>query len=258
MSTKVKRINLTFNPVLQTHWIYKEFFRNYNENEKLLDNNDMLIVHTIYKHNKFLTDEDVWRLENEDNKYFRDVYTYGLWGVLGHLIFNNYKIMDLSYKKEYFQEIICGLDFGSTDPNAYIKTHFEEVSNTLYIFDAWDASQLTNDQIVNMIKKTYNNEVINADCAEPKTIQYLKSKGLYIYTCSKYKGSVMDTYKWLLNVKIIIDKNSNGVINEFKTHKWKTATDGTSIPIPEDKNNHYIDAIRYAIQNYMYYVDPIS
>ena len=50
----------------------------------------------ICKDNEFLTAEDHERLENEKDEYYYNVYTLGNWGVLGDVIFKNWKLADLS------------------------------------------------------------------------------------------------------------------------------------------------------------------
>ena len=54
-----KRIIFSFNPILQTHWIYQEFFWNWDDSKNLYKSDDLLILKTTYKDNKFLTDEDI-------------------------------------------------------------------------------------------------------------------------------------------------------------------------------------------------------
>lgn len=72
-----KRITFSFNPVLQTHWIYKEFFGKWDDSKNIYREKDLLIRKTTYKDNKFLTDDDITALENEPDKYFYEVYTLG-------------------------------------------------------------------------------------------------------------------------------------------------------------------------------------
>ena len=43
---------------------------------------ELTILKTWYIHNRFLTAGDIEDLENEKDEYFKEVYTYGNWGVL--------------------------------------------------------------------------------------------------------------------------------------------------------------------------------
>ena len=51
-----KRINLLFNPILQSHWIYKEYFNsiNWTDKQKEYKSDELLILKTTYKDNRFL------------------------------------------------------------------------------------------------------------------------------------------------------------------------------------------------------------
>ena len=37
------------------------------------------------------------------------------------------------------------------------------------------------------------------------------------------------------------------MINELSQYKWKEDKDGSTVPIPVDRNNHLIDAMRYCL-----------
>lgn len=69
------QITLTFNPVDEQHWLKKHFFDR--------EHDDATIIHSTYKDNPYLTDEDRQQIENislYDNNQYR-VYALGEWGV---------------------------------------------------------------------------------------------------------------------------------------------------------------------------------
>ena len=72
-----KRVIFSFNPILQTHWIYKEFFGGWDDSKRLYRDEDLVILKTTYVDNLFLSPDDVKSLENETDKYFYNVYTLG-------------------------------------------------------------------------------------------------------------------------------------------------------------------------------------
>lgn len=76
-STHSKHIYMAFNPILKSHWIYKEFFGGWEDNKTVYEDTDKLIVKTTYKDNMFLTGEDRRLLEDETDPYFYSVYTLG-------------------------------------------------------------------------------------------------------------------------------------------------------------------------------------
>ena len=99
-----KRMTLSFNPILQTHWIYEEHFKSiaWADEQTEYGTGDLSILKTTYKDNRFLTTQDIHDLENEQDKYYRDVYTLGNWGVLGNVIFTNWEVRDLSGMLDQF------------------------------------------------------------------------------------------------------------------------------------------------------------
>ena len=69
----VKRMTLSFNPIHKTHWLYREFFKAFDESKNLFSSPDLLILKTTYHDNAFLTEDDRNALENERDPYFRAV-----------------------------------------------------------------------------------------------------------------------------------------------------------------------------------------
>ena len=76
-----KRLVLLFNPILQSHWIYEEYFSKvaWADDQTEYQGADLSILKTTYRDNKFLTLDDVRDLENETDPYYRAVYTQGKW-----------------------------------------------------------------------------------------------------------------------------------------------------------------------------------
>lgn len=58
-----KRLTLSFNPILQEHWIYKEYFTIWEDNKQYVEKDNLSILKTTYKDNKFLTEDDIAALD---------------------------------------------------------------------------------------------------------------------------------------------------------------------------------------------------
>ena len=287
----VKRLTLSFNPILQTHWIYQEYFSTiaWADDQKEYHSDDILILKTTYKDNKFLTKQDVERLEKEKDSYYYQVYTLGNWGVLGDVIFTNWKVMDLTEMRNQFTNLHHGLDFGfSQDPAAVPFTHYDAKNKTIYIYDELYERGLTNDVLASELKhktcdkyvaidKSDNKEVfipkevyiekhdyvlehcinirpvpnqyIVCDSAEPKSIQELVNEGILARSAVKGKDSINFGIQWLQQQTIIIDSHCINAKNEISTYHWKKDKDGNAIRQPCDKNNHLIDGLRYAYED---------
>jgi phage terminase large subunit len=67
----------------------------------------------------------------------------------------------------------------------------------------------------------------------------------------KGKDSINFGVQWLQGIEIIIDVKCINSKREFSTYHWKKDKDGNSLRIPVDKDNHLIDACRYALEDDM-------
>ena len=252
-----KRLTLSFNPILQSHWIYDEFFSavEWTNDQTTYISPDQSILKTTYKDNRFLTEQDKLDLESETDRYFREVYTLGHWGVLGHVIFTNWRTEDLSEMRDQFTNLRAGLDFGfSTNPAAIGISHYDKMRKTIYVYDEFYETGQTNDLLADQIKRMIGNERIICDSAEPKSIKELQNHGVNAVGARKGKDSITHGVQWLQQQTIIVDKSCVNMRNELQQYKWKEGADGRPVspPKPVDANNHLIDGgLRYAYEDDM-------
>ena len=93
------------------------------------------------------------------------------------------------------------------------------------------------------------NHLIRGDCARPETIAFLNRRGFRIEGVKKWSGSVEDGVEFIRSFdEIVIHDRCKGTQKEARTYSYKMNRGGDILPLIEDKNNHYIDAIRYALQ----------
>lgn len=244
-----KHIFMAFNPILKTHWIYKDFFGQWEDNKTVYEDEDKLIVKTTYKDNIFLTADDRKLLEDETDPYFYNVYSLGNWGVLGHVIFRNWHVEDLSQQIPQFDNIYCGMDFGySSDPNALIKIHIDKARKKIYVFDEWYQAGMSDDELVRVSKEMFEKKYVICDSAEPKTIDYLAVHGINAVSAVKGADSINRGIRWLQSYEIIIDVKCQNFKNEMEQYHWQEDKNGIAMAKPVDANNHLIDAIRYATE----------
>jgi phage terminase large subunit len=250
-----KRLVFLFNPILQTNWIYQTYFAPiaWADDQREYRSEDLSILKTTYLDNRFLTDQDRKRLEAEKDSYYYDVYTLGKWGVLGDVIFKNIKIEDLSQMHDQFTNNRAGLDFGfSSDPAAMPVIHFDRKKNEIYLYQELYERGLTNQQLAPLVVDMIGNNPLKCDSAEPKSVQELRDKGVQAYSAHKGKDSVNFGIQWLQSLNAIhIDSGCINSRREFTTYHWKQDKDGNAMRIPTDKDNHIIDATRYALEDDM-------
>lgn len=167
------------------------------------------------------------------------------------------------------QYIYAGVDFGfSIDPAVFIRVAYDSKHDTVYLLDEIYKKGLSNKQLAEAIKaKGYEDtgqyqtsyfmgygevfkekQTIVCDSAEPKSINDLRGEGLKVIACQKYPGSVLYGIKWLQNRRIVIDPaRTPNAHREFISYEYMTTKDGEFLADVPDKDNHAIDATRYAL-----------
>lgn len=249
-SKHTKRLILSFNPIYKEHWIFKEFFGSWVDGKTWYEDEGMSILKTTYRDNKFLPEEDRKALENETDPYYKDVYSDGNWGVLGDVIFKNWRVEDLSELKKTADKSLYGLDFGfSTDPAAGVKLVYQKAKKQIYILDELYERGLTNSQLAQILLPWCNGLPIVCDSAEPKSIKELQNYHIRAMSAKKGPDSLGHGIQWLQGHEIIVDVECQNMKNELQLYQWRKDRDGNSMRVPEDRDNHLIDALRYALEH---------
>lgn len=89
------------------------------------------------------------------------------------------------------------------------------------------------------------------DAAEPRLIDELRRMGHNIQPSLKGRDSVNAGIDLLKRFKIHLVSSDDNLIMEFRNYKWVTDKTGKLTNTPVDKNNHLIDAVRYATYSIM-------
>jgi phage terminase large subunit len=148
-----------------------------------------------------------------------------------------------------------GADWGfSTDPTTLVRCYIDgrrlfidqeaygihvEIEDTPALFDTVDDSRKWK---------------ITADSARPETISYMKKSrdgkpGFRMEGAKKGKDSVIEGVKFLQGYDIVCHERCKHVAYELGRYSYKTdRLTGDVIPELEDKDNHFIDALRYALE----------
>jgi phage terminase large subunit len=145
-----------------------------------------------------------------------------------------------------------GADWGfAQDPTTLVKVWMR--CRTLYVeYEAW-AIECEIDKTPELFDTVPRGRVhlIRADSARPETIAYMQRNGYpLLHAVSKWHGSVEDGISWLRGCEeIIIHPRCKKTAEEARLYSFKVdSRSGDIKPEAEDKNNHLIDAIRYACQ----------
>lgn len=145
-----------------------------------------------------------------------------------------------------------GLDFGfSQDPTAAVKCWIN--GDRLMIEREGGKVGLELDDTATFIEREIpgiSRYVVRADCARPESISHLRRHGLsQIESTSKWSGSVEDGIQFMRSFsEIVIHSRCVEVQKEFRLYSYKVdKNSGDVLTAIVDKHNHYIDAIRYAL-----------
>lgn len=229
------RVFIDYNPTAR-FWCHDEVMG--RENVKVLISD--------HRRNYFLSEEEHERIEGIEDEELWKVYARGLTGMIAGLVLTNWDIVDQIPPREEWKMSCHGLDFGFTnDPSAL--EHVVEAHGDLWIDEKLYSTNLTNPDIA---RKAYDqgltrDDMIVADCAEPKSIRELQAQGLWVSPSPKGADSIISGLDILRRYRLHVTRRSIGIIANLRAYKWDKDRDGNLTNKPEDANNHGIDAVRY-------------
>lgn len=242
----------TFNPPKsQRNWINSEVL--VPRSDKIVHHSDYRSVPAEWLGEQFLIEAK--HLEQTKPEQYRHEYLGEVTGT-GAEVFTNITIRPITDEEiKSFDHIKRGIDWGyGADPFVYITAHFDSKRNRLFIFYEFFRCAAKYDVIANAIRKenTQNGTII-AESAEPRSNDELRDRGFRIRTAVKGPGSVEHGITWLQNLEeIVIDgtrcPNAAREFNEYELDRDSRGELKADFP---DKNNHTIDAIRYALEDYI-------
>jgi phage terminase large subunit len=231
-------IIIDFNPSDPIHWIYD-----------LAERDDADLFLSTYKDNKFLPKElvkEIERLKERDPDYWR-VYGLGQKAVFSEWqIFKDWQYIPYNDFPE-FDDWTLGIDFGySMDSCGILK--ISKQNDKLYVHELLYKKGMTNRDIAQFLKnKKLNNTLAFCDSAEPKSIEELRQMDVWAKPAIKGQGSINAGISLLKEFEIICSLESKNLQKEQQGYLWEVLKDGTIINKPVDKNNHLMDALRYAV-----------
>jgi phage terminase large subunit len=125
----------------------------------------------------------------------------------------------------------------------------------IYIYDEHYETRMLNCDIADMIKrKGFAKERIRADCAEPKSNDDLRRLGIQRVQASvKGKDSVINGITAIQEYKIFVHPSCTNTIAELSAYCWRKDKQDNGLNEPEDRNNHLMDAMRYAFYDVRFF-----
>ena len=172
----------------------------------------------------------------------------------GGMVFENVVQREITDEElAVFDRIYDGVDWGYyPDPWAWNRVHYDAARRVLYIYRELTMYKAGNRQTADALLAVgvQPEDRITADSAEPKSVQDYRNFGLYCRGAAKGPGSVDYSMKWLQAlVEIVIDPvRCPDTAKEFTAYEYERTRDGAIISGYPDKDNHHIDAVRYATE----------
>lgn len=241
---------------------------------------DSVVIEVNYDNNPYLPAELRADLE-DDRRRDPDKFAH-VWG--GHYslnsearVFRNWQIEEFDTPTDAVHRF--GADWGfALDPTALVRCHIEgrklfvdheavevgcEIDETPYLFSGdtkpenWPADErFINGPTPDNTKRRRRagipraqKDLIRADSARPETVSYMRRHGYKITSAVKGKGSIEDGIAFLKAFDIIVHPRCANVINELTLYAYKIDPHTEEILSElDDKNNHTIDALRYALE----------
>ena len=251
------QIMMSFNPVSNLSWVYKEFYEKRAQVRSVEGRRKNTTLHfSTYHDNKFLDEvykQELQALEDIDYMWYK-VYTLGEWGSLENLIFKKW-----SYVKGFptdLQEVVVGLDFGFVHPSAVVLLGIGKEGT--YVKELLHKKKLTVSGLAEQLKLLipegveYRKNVlcretpIWCDNARPDAIEQLRQAGLNAMPVQKGNNSVKDGIDTVKQQKLFITEDSINIVKEIQQYKWKENRDGQVFEEPVKLHDDAMDAMRYA------------
>lgn len=257
----------SFNPPLSlNNWANKFILK--PDDRAIVFRTDYRMIPAAWLGESFLLEAE--RLKEVNPDAYRHEYLGEAIGSGGE-VFPNVTAREITDKEiEEMQYFYHGIDWGfASDPFAFVRCGYDRRTQTVYILDEIVKRGLSNADAVTMIQeKGYDKtadvypfiglsgemrpaqgrQLVICDSAEPKSIADVQKLGLKAIACHKYPGSVNYGIRWLQSKHIIIDQKRTPIsFQEFTQYEYEQTKDGEFLASVPDKDNHCIDAVRYAL-----------
>lgn len=247
------QIILSFNPTDVHSWIYERFYKNVPEGfNGVID--DVRYISTTYLCNKQNLDQSLLRQAEKmriaDYEKYRNIWL-GEWETLSEgIIYKDWKQISLS---EFPRHLPCfyGVDWGySNDPTAVVCCAYDIETKTIYLREVCYQKGLLAGHISRIIYEDMEawgvskEADIYCDPARPEHIGELRMNNLCAMPADNRNKEGRIAYLQYFAVRYA----GEHIKSEADRYSWKPDPKDRSryLNIPQDGNDHLMDAINYA------------
>lgn len=164
-------------------------------------------------------------------------------------VFKNWRVEDFDIDPNAI--IRQGADWGfASDPTVLVQCYIQ--GRTMYVpYEAYRVGcEIVDTPDLFMSIPGAEKWPIVADSSRPETISHMQRNGFpKIHAAIKGAGSVEDGIEFLKSFDIVVHPRCKHTIDELRLYSYKTdPLTNQVLPLLEDKDNHVIDALRYACE----------
>lgn len=230
--------------------------RSWVNNFALESRSDMLVHHSDYRDvpaewlgRQFFAEAEYMREKFPDR--YRHEYLGEVTGS-GAEVFPNVVSREITDDEiATFDRVRRGIDWGfGADPFVYVALNYDSTARRIIIYHEFYKCGAKFDNIAAEIRaENTENSRITADC-EPRSNSELTERGLRVTSAKKGRGSVEHGITWLQNLaEIVIDPTRcPNTFREFYGYELDSDNNGGFRDGFPDRDNHSIDAVRYALE----------
>lgn len=203
-----------------------------------------------------LREQMEWDKRRDPDKYAH-VWLGGYKQASEARVFHNWEVREFDTPAD--ARFFFGADWGfSVDPTVLVRCWID--GRTLYVdAEAYRIGCAIEDTpaLFDTVEGSRKWPLI-ADSARPETIDHMRRHGFAnMKPAKKGAGSVQDGVEFIKNYDVVVHPRCKHVADELAFYKYKTdSKTGEVLPVLEDKNNHTIDALRYALETQRRTVNP--
>ena len=237
---------IDYNPSSE-FWAHKELV------EKRANECSFEIV--TYKDNEALGEQERKNIEvrapkkGEEPSNWWVVYGLGQIGSLEGNVYSGWAEDSAANIKDNGQLIRYGLDFGFSNDETALVAVYDMGDGKLGLVEQLYKTGMLGSQYADAFKRlgVDTSVLIVADSARPEIIAEIKKGGFRCIGADKNAGSVLRGIDRVSQRQITYA--GDNLKREYLSYAWRTKRSGEITDEPEDKNNHLMDALRYAIDD---------
>lgn len=210
-----------------------------------------IVVNANYRDNPWLPEElkaEILYDQMRDPDKFAHIWLGQYLTNSNARVFRNWRVEE--FETPFDAEFKMGADWGfAVDPTVLVRAYLK--GRTLYVdHEAYQVGCEIDrtPELFDTVPGT-RTWTITADSARPETVSYMSRQGFNIRKAIKGPGSLEDGVEFLKSFDIVVHPRCTHTIDELTLYSYKIdKLTEEVLPKLDDKENHVIDALRYALE----------